>query len=183
MPVLQRCCILLLWGILFWVPGFAQNNFLTDSKVSFRISNADIVAKGRFESLHTEIHFDPEHPEQTRFSSKIEVESIKTGIRLRDQHLKRPVYFDAKLFPTIDVTLTSIQVVGKGSYSGEFLIRMKGIEKKIRIAFSMKEEGSQFVFEGRFPINRRDFKVGGKSWTLSNQVDVEVRFVVLPLRK
>ena len=181
MTILKSFSISLCLFISVCIPVFSQNNQVTDSQVSFRISNADIAANGRFEQIHPFIHFDPKRPLETKFNLKIEVESIKTGIRLRDQHLKRPGYFDVHLFPTIDIDLLTIKDAGNGSFTGEFKIRMKGTEKRMEIPFKMKEGSGKYTFESDFSLNRRDFKIGGKSWTLSDIVYVHVRFVVLPL--
>lgn len=171
----------LVFGVLLGMkpnPAKYQTSPLVSSEVSFRISNAEIVANGHFEKIETKILFDPLKIEKTTFSTKIEVESIKTGIRLRDQHLKKPVYFNAALFPDILVELQSIKDLGNGNLLGQFLISMKGISKEQSIPFRWRKEAGQYHFDAEFSINRRDYKVGGKSWTLSDIAKVKVAFVV-----
>jgi polyisoprenoid-binding protein YceI len=167
---------------LAWMPEPKQNVLdsmpLVSSQVTFKISNAEIVANGRFEKIETQIYFDPEHLDKTKFSSRIEIESIKTGIRLRDQHLKKPVYFNADLFPHIFVELKSVKNQGQNLLFGVFSISIKGITKEQGIPFRWKKENGQYHFDAGFDINRRDFKVGGKSWTLSDLAKVKVAFVV-----
>ena len=148
------------------------------SSITFRIRNAEIIANGKFERIQSNIHFDFNNAAKIRFSSIIYVNSIKTGIRLRDAHLKRPLYFDANQYPTIHLNLVSARLISGGKYEGVFLVKMKNIEKRITLLFYMKEERESLVFEAQFPINRRDFHVGGRSWTLAEIADVHVRFVL-----
>lgn len=125
--------------------------------------------------------FNPNQLEKTRFSGKILVKSIKTGIRLRDQHLKKPLYFNEPLFPAIEIQLLSIQSIGQQKLQGTFSIRIKGIEKQQNIPFTYSIVNGNYVFAGNFLVNRRDFKVGGQSWTLAEYANVSVRFEVSPL--
>lgn len=150
-----------------------------NSSVTFKISNADIVANGKFEQVDTQIEFNPNQIEKTHFHCSINIETIKTGIRLRDQHLKKPVYFNAALFPRIEVNLLKIEQIEAGKLTGLFAVSMKGITKNISIPFRWKKENGAFQFDSEFDINRRDFNVGGKSWTLADIARVKVSFSVL----
>ena len=147
-----------------------QWNEVLQSSITFKIVNAELVANGRFDKLSTKISYNPANPSQTKFHASIDVESIKTGISLRDKHLKRPSYFFILMFPTIEVELQKIlKVEDPKRLVGVFLIKMKGIEKTQTIAFSVKEEAQSSVFDANFSVNRREFEVGAKSWTLSRR--------------
>jgi polyisoprenoid-binding protein YceI len=51
---------------------------------------------------------------------------------------------------------------------------IKGVSKEIKFPFKATPKDDGFLFEGEFKINRRDFKVGGNSLSLSDDVTVSL---------
>lgn len=147
-----------------------------ESSVSFRVKNAEIQVKGDFKSMETFLEFNKNHPEQSKFKTSIDVNSIHTGIRLRDKHLKGKFYFNAAQFPTIDVEVLKVKPLGEGYYNGLFKIRIKGVEKDQEVPFMVSQMSDHQIFSTKFLLNRRDFSIGGRSWTMSENIEVTAWF-------
>ncbi len=147
------------------------------STIEFRVKNAELQVGGDFKAVDTQISFYPQNPEKSEFSATIDVTSIHTGIRLRDKHLKGKFYFNADLFPQMQVSSTQVKALGAGLYRAMFKVKIKGIEKELEITFQVSEQQGKYVFSSRFFLNRRDFNLGGRSWTMSNNIEVSVKFV------
>jgi polyisoprenoid-binding protein YceI len=53
-------------------------------------------------------------------------------------------------------------------------ITIKGVSKEIRFPFTQKPKNGGYLFEGEFKLNRLDFGVGEKSFSLADELTVEL---------
>jgi polyisoprenoid-binding protein YceI len=142
---------------------------VVSSNILFKIKNAGLTVEGKFTSLETEINFMPDNLKASTIKANVEVNTINTGIKSRDNHLKKEEYFDATKFPKIMIASSFFAKKGE-TYNGYFKLTIKGISKEITIPFTF-ENG---VFKGEFSIDRRDFKVGGNSMIMGDKVSVQI---------
>jgi polyisoprenoid-binding protein YceI len=154
--------------------GNAQSD--RQSLIQFKIRNFGVAVAGTLSGLKGEIRFDPQHPEQAYFNVTVDVNSINTGIDLRDKHLKKEEYFDVKNYQVIRFVSSKISrgdAPDTWRITGKLLI--KNTAKEISFPFyASQEEGAQFL-NGEFVVNRRDFGVGGRSISLSDEVWITLR--------
>jgi len=143
------------------------------SSVNFSIKNFGINTGGNFKGLAGTIEFDKNNPEKTSFNMSVEAAKVNTDNDSRDGHLRKSEYFDVANHPQI--TFKSEKVSGNGdklTVSGQLTI--KGTSKNISIPFTAEPKDDGYKFEGSFQINRRDFKVGGNSVVLGDNVTVSL---------
>jgi polyisoprenoid-binding protein YceI len=145
---------------------------IEESEITFEIKNAGITVKGTLEGLQADVLLDPLHPEQAHIEASLPVSTIRTGITLRDKHLQKPDYFDAQNHPTITMTSKAIRKTGKGRYEGTFLLNIKGIEREVRLPFTLS---ASHELKGTLTLNRLDFGLGQESLVLANEVEVHIR--------
>jgi polyisoprenoid-binding protein YceI len=138
--------------------------------VTFKINNFGIGTKGEFTGLNGTIEWDAENPSNSSFDVSVDVNTINTGIGMRDKDLKQAAWFDASKYPVINFKSTNVTA---STVTGNLTI--KGVSKQISFPFKVTPESSGYVFEGTFPLNRRDFGVGGGSFSLSDNVDVTLK--------
>lgn len=137
-------------------------------------------AHGSFGKLQGTIRFDPLNPEAASFDVAIPVESIDTGIELKNKHAKSDKWFDAGQFPWIRFKSNSVARADTGFVvTGE--LEVKGIRKETRIPFGFISSGGRPVFYGKFKVNRGDFGIGKVSGKASDSTLVEVAVPVLAL--
>ncbi len=118
---------------------------LVHSSVSFKARHLDISwIHGRFNEIEGHFSLDRQDPTKSTFDFKIKAESVDTGNKARDEHLRQPDYFDAKQFPTIDFKSTSVKAV-KGGYEvvGDFTLH--GTKKSITLNL---QGGTEIEFRG-----------------------------------
>lgn len=167
---MKKYLLLLLPLLLF---SFVSTEFRpvdkTDS-VTFNIKNFGINTKGEFQGLNGSITWDAANPANSSFDVSVAVNTINTGIAMRDKDLKEATWFDASKFPTINFKSTNVTAT---NVTGNLTI--KGITKQISFPFTVTPDASGYVFEGSFPLNRRDFGVGGSSFSLSDNVEVKLK--------
>jgi polyisoprenoid-binding protein YceI len=176
---------LLLLLHLLLLPGLvrAQSWSYQSGKVSFIIRNAGLKVEGEFAEPKAMVDFPESQPEKARIHGFVDVSGIKTGIDMRDRHLKGKEYFDAAAHPQISMNLQKLEKSGN-KLSGLFQVRMKGREKEIRIPVQfLKTSETSAALQCSFTLNRLDFGIGSSSWTLSDEVTVRIDFLLKPSDK
>ncbi len=158
----------------------AQTYHVTDegSSVKFTIKNFGVGVDGSFRGLKGQIVFTPDHPGASNVQVSVDASTINTGIGSRDRHLKKEDYFDVTQFP--ELSFVSSTISGKaGAFEVQGKLTIKGTSKQISFPFTATAINGGYRFSGQFKINRRDFKVGGSSWVMSDEVTVMLNITAL----
>lgn len=146
-----------------------------DSKVHFVIKNFGINTGGTFNGLTGSINFDPANLSTANFNVSVDAKSVDTDIEARDNHLRKAEYFDVEKYPRISFRSTKISTTNKEGYlymTG--VITIKNVSKEVSFPFTQNAKDGGILFEGNFKLNRKDFGVGGKSFSLSDEVSIEL---------
>ncbi len=146
-----------------------------ESNVKFVIKNFGIKTNGNFKGLKGNVKFYPANLPASSFDVTIDAGTIDTDNDSRDEHLRKPEYFDAATNKTIQFKSTKIalsKVAGRFYMFGNLTI--KGVTKPVEFGFAAKQKNGGYVFDGEFKINRRDFGVGGSSVSLSDNLTVSL---------
>ncbi len=163
--------------ILVFLPLFALSGDtwkVKSSSVTFKIKNAGLTVDGSFSGLTADIKFNPLKPEEASIKASISAKSINTGTDMRDNHLRKPEYFDVEKFPSIALQSVKIGKTGPITFNGTFKLTIKGITKEITFPFTFIKIPEKTEFKGNFTINRRDYGVGGSSITMADELTVFV---------
>lgn len=143
------------------------------SSVKFKIKNLGISISGSLKGLGGNIYFDPNNLSVCGLDVTVDASSINTGIELRDDHLRKEDYFDVKNHPSMRFVSTKVTASTKPGTLFLFgNLTIKGVTKAISFPFTAIPQGNGYVFNGEFIINRRDFNIGGKSFTLADKLTV-----------
>jgi len=117
------------------------------SDIQFKVRNFGFNVSGSLTGLSGRIKFDPELPAEASFDVSVDPNTINTGIDMRDDHLKKFSYLDAK-----DHT------------------------QPVTFPFTAEATQGGYHFKGMFTINRKDFDVGGSS-TISDEVQIALSII------
>ena len=159
------------------VTAFGQNYTPTDagSKVRFVIKNFGINTGGTFEGLAGTITFDPANLTNASFNVTVDAKTVDTDMEARDNHLRKEEYFDVEKYPKVSFRSTKITTTNKDGYLFMFgVITIKNISKEISFPFKQTSKDGGILFDGEFKLNRLDFGVGGKSFSMSDELNVEL---------
>jgi polyisoprenoid-binding protein YceI len=167
--------VLLVTAILYVASqlAFAQKRIekSTNGKITFKINNAGVEVSGTLDIAALEISIDEKHLEQSRVVATADPNTINTGIKIRDNHLRRTDYFDVAGYPTIKLQSKKLTRAGK-SWEGMFDLTIKNVTKTVKVRFTHKKKNNSNMFDGSFSIDRMDFKIGEKSSILDNEVRI-----------
>jgi polyisoprenoid-binding protein YceI len=159
------------------VTAFGQNYTPTDagSKVRFVIKNFGINTGGTFEGLAGSVVFDPANLAGASFNVSVDAKTVDTDMEARDNHLRKEEYFDVEKYPKLSFRSTKITTTNKEGYLFMFgVITIKNISKEISFPFKQTSKDGGILFDGEFKLNRLDFGVGGKSFSMSDELNVEL---------
>jgi len=170
--------IIIKYTFLFFIPilfSVQQPNWkVKSSAITFKIKNAGLTVNGSFSNLDATINFNPLKPEDANIKASVNANTINTGIEMRDNHLKKPEYFDVEKYPKISIQSTKIEKTGPVSFIGTFKLTMKGTSKEIKIPFNFLKLADKTELKGSFTLNRLDYNIGGNSLTLGDNVTVNI---------
>jgi polyisoprenoid-binding protein YceI len=101
------------------------------STIGFKVHQYITTVTGKFTRFEGTIDVDPNNPEKSSVTAKIDVASIDTGIRKRDDHLRSAEFFNVAKFPEITFKSRSVKRTGEnsGDITGDFT--MHGVTKQI----------------------------------------------------
>jgi len=160
---------------MFSIIAFTQTKWaVQSSEITFKIKNAGFKVDGSFKDLSAQIVFEPSNLVSSNIIASIETKTIHTGSGMRDNHLRKEEYFGVEKFPKI--TMKSVKFISKtkNNYVGTFQLSIKSTTKTIEVPFDFTQDVNAGVFNGNFTINRLDYDVGGNSWTMSDNVTINL---------
>jgi len=158
------------------------------STIGFSVHQFLGTTHGKFTSFSGRIEVDREHPENSSVTVQIDVRSIDTRIKKRDDHLRGAEFFDVEKFPRM--TFKSRSVKRTGPQSGDILgdLTMHGVTKPItlhvKLLTPINETGRTRWSVTTDPITRRDFNlmfapaaesVSGISQTVAINIEIEAK--------
>ena len=159
------------------IASFGQTYNPTDagSKVYFVIKNFGINTGGTFDGLAGSITFDPANLSAASFDVTVDAKTVDTDIEARDNHLRKAEYFDVEKYPKISFRSTKITATNKDGYLYMFgVITIKNVSKDISFPFTQTSKDGGILFKGDFKLDRKEFGVGGSSFSLSDDVSIQL---------
>ena len=172
-------------GIVFaWASATDAADESPAGTISFEGRNLFGTAKGTFHRWRiTHAEVDRSRPEKGVVVVELDIESIDTGNRRRDKHLRSDDFFDAASYPKATVRVHGTRPDGQSErgnprYTAKFDVHIKEVEKSLDGAFEVTSLDPPTV-EGELTIDRVEFGVGGpyRRWNpMSVKREVPVRF-------
>lgn len=160
----------------------AANYSIDSSHTSmvFKIQHLGVApVYGRFNKTSGSFVYDAAKPEASSLNVEIDVNSVFTAEKKRDDHLKSPDFFSAKQFPTITIKSKSVTAAkGKDVLKVVADVTIRGVTKTLTFDIAKTGEGqdpwgnSRVGFEGTLTINRMDFGVSFMPDGLGKQVTI-----------
>ncbi|HLU90491.1 MAG TPA: YceI family protein [Cyclobacteriaceae bacterium] len=156
---------------LFSSTGFAQSTWTADnahSKLAFSTVHLGISdVAGLFNEFDATIVASEDNFSDAVFDLTVDVASIDTEVKMRDDHLRSADFFNVEKFPKMTYKSTSIKKAGKDRYKLTGDLTLHGITKPVtmelwyRGTIENPQNGavtSGFQLTGT--LNRSDFNIG-----------------------
>ncbi len=152
------------------------------SKVNFVIKNIGLNVNGNFSSTKGKVILNVKDLKNSEINISINSNSVNTNNAARDKHLRKDDYFDVDKFPLITFKSTKIESAERlNRYNVEGNLTIKGISKSIKFELIAIEKDNNLELKCNFEINRRNFKVGGNSLVLSDNVKINLNIAAVKI--
>jgi polyisoprenoid-binding protein YceI len=166
-------------------PAWAQDWKLDagKSQVRFSIRQMNVPAEGGFKRFAAQASFDPARPEAGRFQFEVDIASIDTGSDEGDVEVQRPIWFDTARYPKAGFVSKRVTKQTNGSYTALGELTIKGRTRPFTAPFALlRQPGGAWLAQGRFPLKRSDFGIGGGDWNdvVADEADIRFKIVLLP---
>lgn len=173
---MKKCLIVLL---CFYAANIYSQEWIINkntTKIAFVIKNFGVNVDGNFNDFSITTNFSKDDLKSFRLNARIEVKSIETGMRKRDEHLFKESYFNEQNYPNINFTSNKIQLVDDKKYIIFGQLQLKDIVKEIQIPASIEQTTNTLKIDASFSINRKDYNINGGGFVLSNIVDISINY-------
>lgn len=153
------------------------------SSVEFKIRHLGISwVTGVFKDFEGTVVYDEADPSKNSIEVTVKADSVDTGNNMRNDHLKKPEYFNVEKFPTLTFKSTKVEKTEKGEFkvTGDFILL--GVSKSIEVEVEgsgpvegMKKEVRRGG-ETEFTIKRSDYGMKEGVGPVGDEVKITLAF-------
>lgn len=177
--------VFLLCLLLVSLPSMAQE-WRADygkSHIRFVIRQMNVPVEGGFKRFSVQARFDPAKVEGAVLRVDLDMASIDTGSSDGDGEARRPPWFDMARYPTATFVSRTVARQADGRFVASGDLTIKGRSRAVAIPFSLaRQVNGAWLAEGRLPIRRGDFGIGGGDWNdvVADQAEAQFRIWLMP---
>jgi polyisoprenoid-binding protein YceI len=132
-------------ALLIVSSSFAADTYAFDkahSAIGFQIRHLFSNVPGKFDDFTGTLEYDEANPEKSSVEVNIKTASIDTGVKMRDDDLRSPNFFDAAKFPEITFKSKSVKSTGKDTADVTGDLTMHGVTKEVVLKVELVGKGS-----------------------------------------
>ena len=158
------------------------------STIGFSVHQFLGTTHGKFAKFNGKIDINREHPENSSVTAQIDVRSIDTRIKKRDDHLRSAEFFNVEKYPQITFKSRSVKQTGQqsGDITGDLTIHgvTRPITLHVKLLTPLNQTSQTRWAVTTEPITRRDFNlmfapaaesVSGISQTVAINIEIEAK--------
>jgi polyisoprenoid-binding protein YceI len=166
-PMKRKSLAAAVLGATVWLNAWAANTSYTAtssaSKLEFTGIQAGAEFTGTFHAYSAAVDFDPNALDRAHMDVQIQLASVDTKDKDRDQTIRGPDIFDAARFPIAHYVTRSITKSGSG-YTAIGALTLRGVTKDVPISFQFTPSSQSAKLVGTAQLKRLDFGAGQGDW-------------------
>jgi polyisoprenoid-binding protein YceI len=175
----MKTAFALIFQFVFSTSVFTQNWKPVAAIVNFKTKMFGVAVNGSFKGLTGAVIFDANNLPSASINVSVDAKTVDTDNSLRNKHLsEKEAFFYVSKYPTISMKSTKIEKIANG-FVGYFDLIIKATTKNVKIPFSFVQIGNTGLFKGNVTINRNDWKVGGSTMGMSDDVTLTLQLNVV----
>jgi len=147
----------------------------TGGNLTFSFIQADAANQGSFEKFSTELVYDEKNLAASKLDVTVQVTSLQTHDKDRDDTLKSADMLDTAKYPTARYSAGSLARNARGGIEAVGKLTLRGVTRDLRVPLQIKSTAGGLEISGELPIKRLDFGVGQGDWKSTEWVGDEVK--------
>lgn len=164
--ILSLATIMLSSGFV-WLSSAPDCKLGEDYSIAFKSKDPS----GEFKVMKGSISFSEDDLAGSKFNLSFDVNSISTGNGMMNKKAQIAEWFDAVKYPKITYVSSKVE-----KSSEDFMVygtlKIKGTAKEQKVPLKLEKSGKKLVFRGSFKVNRLEYKVGKKSETVPDVMQI-----------
>ena len=141
-----------------------------DGSLEFEFVQAGAVTQGHFRKFATELQYDEDQLAASKLKVTVQIGSLDTQDKDRDQTLASNELFDTDKFPTAQYSATGLEKRGAG-LEAVGKLTLHGVTRDVRVPLTIRTTKSGVEISGETTIRRLEFGVGQGDWKSTEWVD------------
>ena len=161
--------IVLFVAVAFSANVSAQTKWMADSAhsfLNFSIKHLGVsFVNGKMDKYEGSLEMKGEDVSTAKFNFTIDVNSVNTGVQMRDDHLKAADFFDTAKYPNMTFVSTEVKKVKGNAYKLTGNLTIKDVTKKVTfdLVYGGKAKdgyGNEVIgFQGKTTIDRTAYNI------------------------
>jgi polyisoprenoid-binding protein YceI len=147
----------------------------TGSSLTFTFMQEGAANKGSFARFATELRYDENAPATCSLDVRIELASVDTQDKDRNEMLTGADLFDSAKYPTAHYLATSCTKGAGGRLAAIGKLTLRGVTRDLSLPLNVSRSDAGLVLSGETSIKRLDYGVGQGDWKSTESVSNEVR--------
>jgi polyisoprenoid-binding protein YceI len=143
------------------------------SHLDFNGVQAGAKFKSTFHKFTAAVDFAPDSLAAARFDVQIDLNSVDSMDKDRDQTMRGPDIFDVAHFPSAHYVTHSFTKTASG-FSAVGALTLRGVTKNVPIDFQFTPTSSGAILQGSGKLKRLEFGVGQGDWKSTEWVEDSV---------
>lgn len=134
----------LLSAFLIAHSALAADTYVFDknhSTMGFQARHFFSIVPGKFDDFTGAIHYDEANPDQSSVEVTIKAASVDTGVKMRDDDLRSPHFFDVEKFPEITFKSKSVKMTGENTADVTGDLTIHGVTKEVVLKVELLGKG------------------------------------------
>jgi polyisoprenoid-binding protein YceI len=156
------------------------------STLTFTFVQEGAASKGSFRQFSTELAYDEKAPTLGSLKVQIQMVSVDTEDKDRNDILAGADLFDAPKFPTAQYTAGSFAKGANGSLEAVGKLTLRGVTRDLRLPLKIVRTAMGLELSGETAIKRLDYGVGQGDWksteSVGDEVQVQYKVSLIPAK-
>src|SRR5271165_2083920 len=132
-------------ALLIVQSALAADEYVIDkvhSTIGFQVRHLFSNVPGKFDDFTGTIQYDEANPEQSSVKVDLKTASIDTGVKMRDDDLRSPNFFDAAKYPETTFQSKSVKATGSNTFDVTGDLTMHGVTKEVVLKVELIGKGA-----------------------------------------
>lgn len=182
--ILNHLLLFITLYLLFSIPTQAAETYTLDPNhtyVLWHISHFGYsYPSGKWMAQGT-LQLDQNNPQNSKVNVTINMDNLVTGIKELDDHLKSPLFFDVKQYPTATFVSNKVVVTGKNTATVHGTLTLHGVSKPIALAVTFNKVGISEItnkktvgFSATSELLRSDYDISSLLPGIGDEVKINI---------
>lgn len=166
----------LLAGWLVAAPAMAADWEVMESgsRIGFVATYEDTPFDAWFRSFDARITFDPEQLDAASFDIRIDVTSVDSSSRDRDEGMKQEEWFAAGDHPEARFRAERFERISEQRFKAIGQLTLKDSHRTLEVPFTWEQSGARSVLTAETEVQRGEFDIGTGEWTRDDTIGFTV---------